>query len=374
MANIPNAPGMGVHPTLLDISRYNLWAARYGQPIWGANAAPAVPPPPPPAAPARRGGWQKGRPRGVPPPAPHGDMAAGPANANEKWRPGTEERGRKTYAQLANGQWRMVRIFNSITGQYRATPIGEDYYRNNRQEFIFEIPVICYGYKGPNTIERFRNYMKLTEEYILTHCPHLDHHNLQGVFGAGRVRDRLSGPAAVQAAITEAVHQYLDGIQEKDSEGRSVLMRASDGWYVYDPTRPIRFSEQIVRHIRDDGTPVIENILDRPLQGFPAQPSNMYQKLGLCEIAMHDLKDRGGCMVAQIYECAKKRHNVGRTGSGRMGTRSNGHYEQQKLFKDPKEIEDLFDQIFADLYPGEPMEDLFDQVLAELGEPVNPGV
>ena len=230
MANIPSAPAMGVVPTAADIARYDVWAARYGQPLWGANAAPAVPPPPA-AAPARRGGWQKGKPRGKPAPVPHGAMAEGPVDAAAKWRPGTTEEGKKTYALLANGQRRVVRIFNSITGQYRVTPIGEDYYRNNRQEFIFEIPVISYGYKGPLTIERFRNYMNLTEEYILAHCPHLDHHNLQGIFGAGRVRDRLSGPAEVQAAITEAVHQYIDSIQEKDSEGRSVLMRASDGWY-----------------------------------------------------------------------------------------------------------------------------------------------
>ena len=237
MANIPNAPGMPVHPNAVDISRYNLWAARYGQPLWGANAAPAPPPPPPhPEAPARAQGWQKGRPRGVPPPEPHGEPAAGPGNADDKWRPGTEESGKKTYAYRANGRRLVVRTWNSITRQYRVTPNGEDYYRNNRQEFIFQIPVICYGQqknpgRPPTIVVRFRTYMELTEEYILRHCPMLDHHNLEGIFGAGRVRDRVSGPAEVQAAITEAVHRYINGIQETDPEDRRVLMRASDGWY-----------------------------------------------------------------------------------------------------------------------------------------------
>ena len=293
---------MGVVPTAADISHYNQWAARYGQPLFGANAAPAVPPPPPPhpEAPARAQGWRKGRPRGAPPPVPHGEPAVGPGGPDDKWRPGTEEVVKKTYAYRTTGRRLVVRTWNSITRQYRVTPNGEDYYRNNRQEFIFQIPVICYGTqrnpgRPPTIVVRFRTYMELTEEYILRHCPHLDHHNLAGIFGAGRVRDRLSGPAEVQAAITEAVHQYINSIQETDAEDRRVLMRASDGWYCYDPTRPIRFSEQIVRHIRDDGTPVIENILDRPLAGFPALPPNMYNKLGLCELALHDLKDKGGC-------------------------------------------------------------------------------
>ena len=38
----------------------------------------------------------------------------------------------------------MVRIWNSVTGQYRVTPKGEDYYRNNRQDFVFQIPVIAW--------------------------------------------------------------------------------------------------------------------------------------------------------------------------------------------------------------------------------------
>ena len=241
-----------------------------------------------------------------------------------------------------------------IRDRYRVTPNGEDYYRNNRQEFIFEIPVM--GYVWSDTAEKevvaFRKYINITDPQMQAALASLDvEHQLYGLFGAGMVRDRLSGPAQVQAAITEAVHLYIERLDTDDIEGHKIILHASDVTYCYDDTRPIRYSEQIVRHIRDDGTPVIENILDRPLQGFPAMPANMYQKLGLCEIAMHDLKDKGGCMVAQIYECAKKRVNGKRTGNG---TREQKTHE--KVFKDHEEIEKAFDEIFAELYPGEPVD------------------
>ena len=274
MAIIPNAPGMGVVPSAIDISRYNLWAARYGQPLWGANAAPAPPAAPAPAPQAGRG-WQRGRPRGTPPPAPHGEPAAGPGAADDKWRPGTEEVGKKTYAYRATGRRLVVRIWNSITRQYRVTPNGEDYYRNNRQEFIFEIPAVGYVWSTTHRKEvvAFRKYINVTDPAMQAALETLDvGHQLYGLFGAGMVRDRLSGPAEVQAAITEAVHLYIERLGTDSIEGHKIVLHASDVTFCYDDTRPIRYSEQIVRHIRDDGTPVIENILDRPLQGFPALP------------------------------------------------------------------------------------------------------
>ena len=220
MANIPNAPGMPVVPNAVDISRYNLWAARYGRPLWGANAAPAPPPPPPPhpAAPARRG-WQKGKPRGAPPPAPHGEPSDAAAHPDDAWQRGTWEESRKTYARKKNGQPRVVCIWNSITRQYRVTPQGEDYYKHNRQDFIFEIPVISVQMKDGRPVERFRTYMNFTEEYIEAHCPNLESYNLHGIFGAGVVRDRLSGPAEVQAAITEAVQIFIANIESTTSRG-----------------------------------------------------------------------------------------------------------------------------------------------------------
>ena len=105
MANIPNAPGMPVVPSAVDVSRYNLWAARYGQPLWGANHAPGAPAVPAAPAPARRG-WQKGKPRGAPAPAPHGSPAGAAAHPDDTWQRGTWEEGKKTFANKKNGQKR----------------------------------------------------------------------------------------------------------------------------------------------------------------------------------------------------------------------------------------------------------------------------
>jgi uncharacterized membrane protein (UPF0127 family) len=185
----------------------------------------------------------------------------------------------------------------------------------------------------------FRKYINITDQQMQAQLDDLDlHHDLYGLYGAGRVRDRLSGPAEVQAAITQAVSLYIERLPTDEIEGHKIVLHASDIIFCYDNTMPIRYSEQIVRHIRDDGTPIIENILDRPLAGFPALPANMYNKLGLCEIALHDLKDKGGCMVAQIYECARERHTINgkRTGNG---VREKNTKELRKVFKDPKELE-----------------------------------
>jgi hypothetical protein len=204
MANIPNAPGMPVNPNARDIANYNLWAARYGRPLWGANQ-PAVAPPaaaPPAPEPKRRRGWQKGRPRGTPPPAPHGQISENPGDAHDGWRAGTFEEGKKTYALTNSGRRRIVRIYNSMTRTYRVTPAGEDYYRNNRQEFIVEIPAIfCVikakdtDYGGIEILDVRDDYVPITEQRLAN--VDADDHSLHGLLGAGRVRDRLSGPEEV---------------------------------------------------------------------------------------------------------------------------------------------------------------------------------
>ena len=56
-------------------------------------------------------------------------------------------------------------------------------------------------------------------------------------------------------------------------------------------------------------------------------------------------------MVAQIFECATKRvvKSGARTGDG---AREKNTQEKKKVFESGKEIEDLFDEIFAQMYPG----------------------
>ena len=235
-------------------------------------------------------------------------------------------------------------------GEDKFTPKGEDYYRHNRQEFVIKIPVMGYKYSRHGPIVHFVTYIPLTQAYFDGLRDIEYHHELQGILGAGHVRDRLSTRAEIEAAIKEAVHLYLSRLTESDTMGRKVIIHASSIYYVFDDTRPILFDEQVVRHIRHDGTPVIEYILNRPLLGMPVMPPNMYRKLGLCEIATYDLREQGGCIPVQITHCAMKRGSA--AGSGGRGEQKRKE-EMKPVFKDLKEIMDLFDKIFAYMYPGE---------------------
>ena len=142
------APAMGVRPSAVDIGLYNLWAARHGQPRFGnhppnvvvpvaAAAAPAAPAAPVPPAPPPQG-WQRGRARAIPRPVPHGVLAQAAQHPGDKWRRGTMQEGEKnTVAWLVSGKKFVVSRYNRVTEEVKFTPRGEDYYKHNRQEFIF---------------------------------------------------------------------------------------------------------------------------------------------------------------------------------------------------------------------------------------------
>ena len=96
-------------------------------------------------------------------------------------------------------------------------------------------------------------------------------------------------------------------------------------------------------------------------------PPNMYRKLGLCDIATYDMTAQGGCIPVQIMHCAVSRGWA--AGTGGRGEQKRQH-ELKPVFKDQKEIMDLFDQIFAKLYVGEPV----DPDVDEEPEPENPNI
>ena len=188
---------MGARPSAVDIGLYNLWAARHGQPRFGnhppnvvvpeaAAAAPAAPAAPVPPVPPPRG-WRRGRPRGLPPPVPHGALDPARQEAGDRWIRGDWENlnGSKTYARLATGRAFVIRRRNRA-GEYTFTKKGEDYYQHNRQEFIIKIPVIAYREDARRgRVEAFVFHIPFTEDYI----ENLNgvEHELHGLFGIGRV-------------------------------------------------------------------------------------------------------------------------------------------------------------------------------------------
>ena len=153
MPNIPNAPGMPAgNPTPADIARYNNWAARYGQPLWGAPVIPA-----PKAAPkasakaaAKRSRSQR-RPPGpgrgrwgqpMPQPSNHGEVQEGQGGG---WIRGTYSRDRNIYARKADSTEKKLLSWMPWLGKFKAIKDGINYYRHNKQQFIINVP--CIGYK-----------------------------------------------------------------------------------------------------------------------------------------------------------------------------------------------------------------------------------
>ena len=154
MSNIPNAPGMPSVPSAADIARYNDWAARYGQPFFGAAPAPAIAPkvkaapkgkarakdrsrtPRRPPGPGR-GNWGQAMPNLPDHGEPHQEEGGG-------WIRGTYARDRNIYARRSDGTERMLLAWMPRLGKFRATKDGKEYYKHNRQQFIVNVPVIAY--------------------------------------------------------------------------------------------------------------------------------------------------------------------------------------------------------------------------------------
>ena len=134
---MPAMPARRERATAADITAYNAWADRNGQPRWDAAAAPK-------AAPKRRG--RPGAP--VPAPPAHGVVANGEEGGG--WQRGTWWANRTEYARKTNGHVYRLRTWSSRTSEYNWRAAGRDYYNHNRQKFIINVP--CLGYISPSKI------------------------------------------------------------------------------------------------------------------------------------------------------------------------------------------------------------------------------
>ena len=79
----------------------------------------------------------------------------------------------------------------------------------------------------------------------------------------------------------------------------------------------------------------------------------MYGRLGLHPIACHDLTDKGGCVVAQIVETVTEMKKVKVSGSQKRGTDIRPREQVPRHTRE--QVEKIMDDVFAELYPGDPM-------------------
>ena len=123
------------NPTQADIARYNNWAARYGEPLWGA--APPVPAPKAKAAPkaapkakARSRSRSQRRPPGpgrgnwgnpMPQPPNHGDIEQEEGGG---WIRGTYARDRNMYARKSDGTEKKLMSWMPRLGKFCLTKDG----------------------------------------------------------------------------------------------------------------------------------------------------------------------------------------------------------------------------------------------------------
>lgn len=300
-------------------------------------------------------------------PAAFGEAAAAPNHPEDQWQRGTWTRGRIEYARDAAGHERRLRIWNSRTEAYTITPGGRSYYRHNRIEFIVELPAV----PRMTRVNRHTNVphiitpngwdgrmIPLDEDTVYNaawftggYAP------IAPIMGVGRVRDHPEQftPEAYQHAIRAAVMEWL-AHQRRDDEGHVILAHESgDIYWVWDEDDEITFSERVVRHIRSDGVPIIENLLHRPLLGVPVMNEYFYRRLGLAPGACENMAEKGGCVLTQLLQITRsvqknKRGPRVQQPDGRVTRSNNSEQVQVPLFSKDKLIE-MLNQAQAAAYP-----------------------
>ena len=311
---------------------------------------------------------------------------------------------RTEYARTTAGHVRKLRYWNSREERWVYRDAGRDYYRHNMQKFI--INVKAKGYIPPNIRNDLVDFDNVAAEEVdeqgtvadtpLLRSTYYGHHHsemilpltpeglaaaagvhpqaLSQMANLGLVRDQDYNQEDIEAALRASVPELLrrlplvntvDGLKHKVQIDSVII-------WVWDDSEPITFDEQIFRHLYGEGDPVVETLLDRPLLGLPHIDEHMYNRDGLAKIACMDLTDRGGCVVAQIAELVTtmKNKKVATSGAQKGGKDTRKQVKTRVPRFTPQQVADEFDQIFAELYPGEAV--LENDVDAGLVEPQRP--
>ena len=277
-------PAMPVNnPTPADIARYNAWAARNGEPAWGAvHAAIAAPAPANVSALAVKTAVQNGvrarwndatrrweivvNGRVVFLTEPNGQktLAGGiycrtarrlghPEFELIAWRPGMHlGTGVSDVAYTVDGQPRTVRRFNPQTGFYEATRWGVDYFRDHAAEFTVNLPVyrVIRKVRADNTVVYLRAlhgdncWLPITDQemadYMRDHGHFEHHHALRPAEAAGGISAaggdwHARTPASLDSRDLDALHrQYADYQRAQDhralhAERRLLRLRQHQG-------------------------------------------------------------------------------------------------------------------------------------------------
>jgi hypothetical protein len=232
------------------------------------------------------------------------------------WQRGTYWVNRTEWPVNSEGRPKKLRAWNSRTGQYTWFPAGRDnpddltgdsdvpVAANNLavdEDNLDNLPLIRMSVWGqgrhsrtipliPDGDDAYRRPARAGREDL------------------GLVRDQDHSQQDIEEALRRSVPEILRSyprVRTADGMKHIIAIESKVVW-CWNEDREITFDEQIFRHIYSQETPTIETLLDRPLLGLPYIDELMYGRQGLSKLALLDLTDRSGCVVAQIYEFAEK--------------------------------------------------------------------
>ena len=266
------------------------------------------------------------------------------------WRPGTQQIGRDTVAYLLDGTQLYVRRWDPHNNREIQTPNGNSYYAQFRDEFLVNIPAIRHAPKKEPSNDRGTLFLPISGNHIGDVL--MKHPELAGI---GRVPANADLPQQ-QQWIRDAVQAYLNA-QPRDENGEVILSEFSQSevWFTWDEHRGTTFDE-VVNHVHNPDAihDRIQAILDRPLQGIPIVPDEMYDKQGCTPIAWEDLQSRGGCILNQLVMVLNKRV---KKKTAAPGDRAGGSDTRKvtNVWEPMFTMEQItlqFQAIFDRLYPG----------------------
>ena len=260
------------------------------------------------------------------------------------WRHGTRLIGRDTEGVLIDGTRRVLRRWDAINNREIQTPNGDSYYRQFHDEFLVNLPAFRHVPGKPKSNDRGELYIPIIMDKLLEMHP--------------RIRDLRRVPANAPAGhqqqwIREAIDAYL-AAQPRDANGdvRLIEFEDSDVHYTWDQHRGTTFDE-LVAHV-ENADPlhpnVVHAILNRPLQGIPICPDEMYDKQGISPIAWEDTRSRGGCILNQLLLVLNKRVKV-KTSGGQAGGKDTRRRDWVPMYT-MEELSKKFQESFDLLYPG----------------------